>query len=90
MITLRLSLSGADMIKIFNKNTNEVLGRISEAELQFLGEQLEEESIEDTDYYIRKETIDTFEKEGGSSHLVQVLRGGLRHDDAIEIRWQRE
>lgn len=78
------------MIKVFNNKTNEMLGRISEAELQFLGDQLEEESLEDRDYYIRKETIDSFEKEGASSHLLAVLRGGLRHDDAIEIRWKRE
>jgi hypothetical protein len=81
---------GPNMIKVFNKNTNELLGRISEAELQFLTDQLEEESLEDKDYYIRKETLDTFEQQGGTAHLLGVLRGGLRHDDAIEIRWQRE
>ena len=78
------------MIKIYNKETDELLGRISEAELQFLKEQLEEESIKDEDYYIRAETLDTFPAAGASPHLMALLRGGLRSDQAIEIRWERD
>jgi hypothetical protein len=78
------------MIKIFNKTTGEFIGRISEEELEFLADQLEEESIKDTDYYIRTETIEEFEKQGASLHLVELLRGGLRNSSAIEIRWERD
>ena len=78
------------MIKIFNKATNEPLGRISEDELKFLAEHLEEESVHDTDYYIRKETVEGFASQGASSHLLDLLRGGLRGEDAIEIRWERD
>jgi hypothetical protein len=78
------------MIKLFNKSTGEFIGRISEAELKFLADQLEEESIDDTDYYIRSETLEQFEGGGASAHLMDVLRGGLRSDNAIEIRWERE
>jgi hypothetical protein len=77
------------MIKLYNKATNELLGRISEADLTFLAAELEKESLEDRDYYLRKETIDSFQAAGGSTHLLEVLRGGLRHDDAIEIRWEK-
>ena len=78
------------MIKIFNKTTGEFIGRISETELEFLADQLEEESIHDTDYYIRKETLEQFAADGAPSHLMEVLRGGIRGDDAIEIRWERD
>jgi hypothetical protein len=77
------------MINIYNKATNEFLGHISETDLEFLIDQLEEESLEDQDYYLRKETIDEFEKTGASPQLMAVLQGGIRHDDAIEIRWER-
>jgi hypothetical protein len=77
------------MINIYNKLTNESLGHISEADLMFLADQLEEESLDDRDYYIRKETIEEFERSGASAHLLAVLRGGIRHDEAIEIRWER-
>ncbi len=78
------------MIKVYNKVTNEMLGRISEADLQFLKEQLEEESLADQDYYLRRETIEQFAQEGGPAHLLEVLRGGLRHDNSLEIRWERD
>jgi hypothetical protein len=78
------------MIKILNKETNELLGRISEADLQFLVDNLEEESVRDADYYILRETIDQFPERGASPKLVEVLRGGLRASNAIEIRWERD
>ena len=78
------------MIKVYNKATNEMLGRVSEADLQFLKDQLEEESLQDHDYYLRRETIEQFAQEGGSPHLIEVLRGGLRHDNSLEIRWERD
>ena len=78
------------MVKVYNKTTNELLGRISEDELTFLQEQLEKESLTDTDFYLRKETIDEFAASAGATeHLVSVLRAGLRNDEAIEIRWER-
>ncbi len=78
------------MIKVFNKETNEFLGRISEGDIQFLADHLEEESVHDTDYYIRKETLDQFSQQGASPKLMEVLRGGLRSGDALEIRWERD
>ena len=78
------------MIKIFNKQTNEFLGRISEPDLEFLAEQLEEDSIHDTDYYILRETLEQFPGLGASTKLMEVLQGGLRNGNAIEIRWERD
>ena len=79
------------MVKVFNKATNELLGRISEEELAFLQDQLEEEGVNDRDYYIRRETIDEFAASAGATeHLVTVLKTGLRSDEAVEIRWERE
>ncbi len=78
------------MIKIFNKDTGEFLGRISESDLEFLQDQLEEESIHDQDYYIRKETLEAFRQDSASSHLMDVLKGGIRDGAAIEIRWERD
>jgi hypothetical protein len=78
------------MIKVFNKATGEFIGRISEAELEFLADQLEEESIHDTDYYMRIETLEQFAIDGAPAHLMDVLRGGMRSDNAIEIRWEKD
>lgn len=78
------------MIKVFNKETNEFIGRISEADIQFLADHLEEESIHDTDYYLTRETVAQFPQRGASPRLMEVLEGGLRNGNAIEIRWERD
>ena len=78
------------MIKVFNKQTNEFLGRISEGDIQFLADHLEEESIHDKDYYLIRETVEGFAQKGASPRLMGVLQGGLRNGNAIEIRWERD
>lgn len=79
------------MVKVYNKSTNELLGRISEEELEFLKDQLEEEGIEDKDYYLTRETIDEFAASSGATeHLVTVLKTGLRNDESVEIRWEHD
>jgi hypothetical protein len=78
------------VIKVFNKETNEFLGRITEGDIQFLAEHLEEESIHDTDYYLTRETVEQFPQKGASPKLIEVLTGGLRNGNSIEIRWERD
>lgn len=79
------------MVKVYNKETNEYLGRISLDELTFLQDQLEEESTKDHDYFLTKETIDEFAASAGATeHLVNLLRGGLRNGNTLEIRWERD
>jgi hypothetical protein len=79
------------MVKVYNKATNELLGRISEEELTFLKDQLEEEGVNDQDYYLRRETIEEFAASADATeHLVTVLRTGLRNEEAVEIRWERD
>ena len=62
MITLRL------------KDTNQLIGTIADADLQFLTDELEEESAEDTDYYIDAATIDMLEEDGAPASLIAVAR----------------
>ena len=77
------------MITIRDKDTNELLGTVSDEELQFLIDELEEESSEDTDYYINADTIDMLEGDGAAQGLVALLRKALGSRDGIEIRWSR-
>jgi len=87
---LRRSTVSPGMIKVFNKDTNELLGRISEEDLQFLQDQLEEESLDDHDYYMTRETIEGFASAGASQSLNSLLEGAIRNEKAIEIRWERD
>ena len=78
------------MIDLYNTATKALVGSITEAELQFLVDSLEEESLQDKDYYIEQGTIDLLTVDGrATDHLVQVLRGALGSAEGVEIRWQR-
>jgi hypothetical protein len=76
------------MIDLYNAETNQPIGTITEADLQILIDSLEEESSEDQDYYIDAATIDLM-VDRGSPHLLEILRSALGSSDGVEIRWQR-
>jgi hypothetical protein len=78
------------MIKLYNKQTNEFLGRITERQLQFLRDQLEEESLSDRDYYLKRATLEEFQRAGADPNLIDLLRAAMKPGDAIEIRWEPE
>lgn len=76
------------MVTVYDKESGALLGRITERQLRFLQDQLEEESASDTDYYINTATIDMLEKQGADPALLEVLARGLRRRDETEIRWE--
>lgn len=77
------------MIDLFNNETNQLIGSITEAELQVLTDRLEEESQTDQDYYIDQATIDLLGDGTATDHLLQTLRNALGSGDGVEIRWQK-
>jgi len=77
------------MIDLYDTATNQLLGSITEADLQVLIDGLEEESSEDQDYYIDQATLDMLADGRPSDHLLGILRTALGSSDGIEIRWQR-
>jgi processive 1,2-diacylglycerol beta-glucosyltransferase len=77
------------MINLREKDTDKELGRISEAQFQFLVDQLEEESMEDNDYAISKTMLDYFESQGADPELVSLLRNALAGRDEMDIVWSK-
>ena len=77
------------MIDLYNSSTNQLLGSITDADLQVLIDKLEEESSEDRDYYIDTATIDSLADGRASDHLVQLLRTAVGSGEGVEIRWHR-
>jgi processive 1,2-diacylglycerol beta-glucosyltransferase len=78
------------MINIYDKATGAACGAITEAQLQFLIGQFEEESAADTDYYIDQVTVDMLKANGADAGLVALLRKTLGDREDMEIRWSRE
>jgi hypothetical protein len=77
------------MIDVYNKATNELLGSITEADLQVLVDALEEEASDDQDYYIDAATIDVIGDGTATDHLLKVLRAALGDAEGVDIRWSR-
>lgn len=77
------------MITLKDKDAGTVLGTITEEELQFLLDSLEEESQEDTDYYIDAATVDMLEDDGAPASLLQLLRGALAGREGLDVQWVR-
>jgi hypothetical protein len=78
------------MVKIYDEETGAVYGTITEAQLQALMGQLEEESLEDTDFYINQATVDMLEDKKVDAGLVALLRNALGQREDMDIRWARE
>lgn len=77
------------MYTVYNNDTGAVLGAISEEQLAFLANHLEEESTEDRDYYIMSPTVDLMEANGADAELIAMLRKGIGDNDSVEIHWSR-
>jgi processive 1,2-diacylglycerol beta-glucosyltransferase len=77
------------MIELRDAGSGAVLGSLSEPQLRFLVEQLEEESSTDQDYYVDADTVAMLEDAGADQDLLTLLRTALEGRDGLEIRWSR-
>jgi len=77
------------MIQLRDKDSGSVLGSVSEDDLQFLIDNLEEESDDDVDYYLNRSTLEIFKEKGASSELLSILENALGDREDMEIEWSR-
>ena len=77
------------MVQLYDAERGTRLGTITDEQLQFLIDSLEEESTEDKDYYLTADTIDMLEEDGADPQLVGLLRQALGGRDGMDVRWER-
>ena len=77
------------MVFIYDKTTNDLIGEIKEQDLQFLIDQMEEESMKDQDYSITNMEISYFAENGASEALIALLRKALGDQDEVIILWSQ-
>jgi hypothetical protein len=78
------------MIELYNESNGTLIGEITEEQLKFLVGELEEESLEDVDYYLSAATVDMLEADGGDADLVKLLRQALDDHGEVDILWKRK
>lgn len=77
------------MISIYSSQSKSLLGYIPESDLDFLIDHLEEESLEDQDYYIDLATVDYLEANGATDGLISLLRTAIGDQNSVTILWRR-
>lgn len=76
------------MINVYDAGNNKKLGTISEEQLAFLYQEMEEESTTDRDYYVNAMTVDMMEADGADKELIAFLRKALGEREDMDIRWE--
>jgi len=77
------------MIQLRDKDTGSVLGDITEEQLQFLIDNMEEESSEDTDYYLNRSMLEMLQEKDPDPELMALLAAALGDREDMEIEWIR-
>ena len=76
------------MPRLIRLDTGDSIGDISDKQLAFLVEQLEEEHDEDQDYFIDRDTLDLLSDNGADPELIALLEKAMGDDDSIDIAWE--
>ena len=76
------------MHRLFRIDNDAELGNITDVQLKFLIENLEEEHKDDTDYFIDRDTIELLSDNGADPELLALLEKGLGDDDEMDVAWE--
>ena len=74
-------------MKIYDEDSGELVGELTADQLQFLRDHLEEESLDDQDYFINEDTIALLSEAGAAPDLVALLQAAISKKGEIELRW---
>jgi len=77
------------VVKLYDKATDRYLGEITEEELHFLIDNLEEESVTDVDYYINQTMLESLKGKGLSETLTRLIESAMGEKKEVEIRYER-
>jgi hypothetical protein len=69
-------------------DSGDEIGTINDKQLAFLKDQLEEESEDDTDYFIDRDTLELLSDNGADPELLALLEKGLGDDDEMDVAWE--
>jgi len=76
------------MYKLINLARTEEVGVVTEDQLQFLVDNLEEKGIEDQDYYVDEDILSFLAENGCEGDLLTMLTEALDGRLSIDIRYE--
>jgi processive 1,2-diacylglycerol beta-glucosyltransferase len=75
------------MPRLYRVDNGQPIGEITPEQLQFLVDQLEEESDDDQDYYVDRDVLDHLRERGGDPVLLAMLEQAMGGEDELDIKW---
>ncbi|PCC67112.1 hypothetical protein SAMN02745121_09140 [Nannocystis exedens] len=77
--------------RLYNKQTGALIGPITDDQLRDLIDLLVEESADDRDYYVDRDTLDYLEENQVDAELLALLRKHVPEEgEGIDIEWRDE
>jgi hypothetical protein len=76
------------MPRLIRLDTGDDIGTISDAQLKFLVDQLEEEHGDDKDYFIDRDTLELLSDNGADPELLAMLEKAIGDDEEMNIAWE--
>ena len=77
-------------VALYDEHTGVLAGLITDDQLRFLRQNLEEESAGDDDYYINLATVEMLQANGADAELLGLLRHALAERGEVDLRWARK
>lgn len=76
------------MIRLYDNDNESEIGQLSEAQLDFLQEQLVEDAIDSYTFDLSQASLDSLEMNGGEADLVAMLRKAIGTRNSMEVRYE--
>ncbi len=78
------------MPKLYDASNDQLLGHVSQADIDLLVAQMEEESSKDQDYFVDNDTFLRLTDAGASSTLLDAVKMALDLSGEADIRWEAD
>ena len=75
------------MIRLFDNDNDLEIGAITESQLDFLQEQLIEETLDSTTFALAPATVESLAMNGGDPEVIALLRKAIGMRTSMEIRF---
>ncbi len=77
------------MINLYDTQSDTLIGQITQQDLQFMIDHLEEEFLEDHDYSITPLMLGYFQQENAPAALMDLLSQALIGREEVIVRWSQ-
>ena len=74
-------------MKLYDSRSGALVGEVTEDDVQFLIDQLEEEHADDVAYYVSADTLEFLRSRNARPELLEVLTRAIAAQGDAELRW---